>query len=211
MKTKILKTQDRDCIAYAQKVIQEGGIVAFPTDTVYGIGVSAFNDQAIRKLYDVKKRAVQKAIPILIAETSDLRKLVSDLPPQAERLMAHYWPGPLTIVLPALPNLPPALSPEPTVGVRIPASGFTRELLRATGPLAATSANLSGQESAQSAEDIIAQFANHIELILDGGETPGERASTVVDCTSASLRILRHGPIPADDIRATSTSGTVPE
>ncbi|MFO8036742.1 MAG: L-threonylcarbamoyladenylate synthase [Anaerolineales bacterium] len=201
MKTKILHDKDPECIAYAQKVVREGGIVAFPTDTVYGIGVSAFDNRAIQKLYAVKKRAERKAIPILIAETSHLHNLISTPPPQAKRLMEHYWPGPLTLVLPAKTTLPPALSPEPTVGIRIPDSRFTRELLRATGPLAATSANLSGKPSAQTPEDVITQFTDHIELIIDGGETPGERASTVVDCTSTSLRILRHGPISADEIR----------
>lgn len=202
MKTKILQDKDPECIAYAQKVIQEGGIVAFPTDTVYGIGASAFDNQAIQKLYDVKKRAERKAIPILIAESSDLNSLISHLPPQAKRLMDHYWPGPLTLVLPAKTSLPPALSPEPTVGIRIPDSRFARELLRATGPLAASSANLSGKSSAQTAKAVIKQFADQIELIIDGGETSGERASTVVNCTSTSMQILRPGPISADEIRA---------
>ncbi len=207
MKTKVMKTQDPESISCVQDAIRRGGIVAFPTDTVYGIGVSAFDNQAIEKLYEVKMRSEHKAIPVLIADTSDLEELISDLPPQAELLMDQFWPGPLTLILPSKTTLPPALSPEPTVGIRIPGSTFTRELLRETGPLAATSANLSGKSSAQTAEEVIEQFANQIELIIDGGETPGERASTVVDCTKDTLRILRPGPISPDVLRAVWESG----
>ena len=201
MNTKIIQARNPETISTAQEIIQQGGVIAFPTDTVYGVGVSAFNNQAILKLYDLKKRSKKKAIPILIAEPSEINHLAALRSPECQRLMDRFWPGPLTLVLQGKDTLPPALSPESTVGIRIPASSFTRELLRATGPLAATSANISGKPSARTAADVIEQIAQGIDLIIDGGKTPSKGSSTVVDCTTERLHILRQGPIPADELK----------
>lgn len=200
MKTRTISTDHPQAIPQAQEIIKDGGIVAFPTDTVYGIGVSALDNQAILRLFRVKRRSQEKAIPILAADFEDVGMLTRHLNPPTRKLMEAFWPGPLTLVLEGKEDLPPALSPDPTVGVRIPDHTLARELLRATGPLATSSANLSGMESAQTARAVMLQLEGQIELILDGGETPGEQASTVVDCTSEPPRVLRQGPISGQEI-----------
>lgn len=202
MKTKVIKTNHPQAISRAHKVIQKGGVIAFPTDTVYGVGSSAFNSQAVEKLYEIKKREREKAIPILLAERAGLDNLVSEIPLKAQILMDRFWPGPLTLILPKNPGLPTVLSPGSTVGVRIPANPFTRDLLKTTGPLATTSANISGLESSHTAADVMGQLGGKISLLLDGGQTPGKQGSTIVDCSKEKLHILRRGPILEDEILA---------
>lgn len=200
MKTKRLAVSHPQAITTAQEVIQKGGIAAFPTDTVYGIGASAFKNQAIQKLYQVKERSREKAIPILVGKMEDAVNLTQGLSDPVRRLMEAFWPGPLTLVLPGRADLPLPLSPDRTIGLRLPAHPFTEALLRATGPLATTSANISGEDSAQTADEVWKQLQDRIELILDGGKTPGEQPSTVIDCTRETPKILRPGPISHDQI-----------
>jgi L-threonylcarbamoyladenylate synthase len=183
-------------LARAAAVIKAGGLIAFPTDTVYGIGASAFLPSAIERIYQAKERDHLKAIPILMADTADLTAITPQLSRIAEKLIGRFWPGSLTLVLPLRPSLPDNLSPAPTIGVRIPDHDLARELLRSTGPLAATSANLSGQAPALTADQVIDQLGDQLELILDGGPTPGGIASTVVDCTGEEPQLLRDGPLP---------------
>jgi len=184
----------------AAAVIQSGGVIAFPTDTVYGIGVSAFNKKAIDKIYDVKGRSQIKAIPILGSDVQDLDEITPPLSSRIRKIVANFWPGALTLVLPASSRLPENLSPTPTIGVRIPDLDEVRNLLRLTGPLAATSANLSGEPSALTAGDVLQQLGGRIDLILDGGPVFGGEASTVLDCSGEELKILREGPISLDAI-----------
>jgi len=200
MKTKVIKIEAPQSLPQALEVLKRGGLVAFPTDTVYGVGGEVFNVQAIESIFTVKERPREKAIPILLGDAADL-ELVS-LPPKqfVQRLIEYFWPGPLTLVLPARATLPPQLSPYPTVGVRIPAHEAACALLRASGPLAATSANISGQISPLTAQEVQKQLGGRIDLILDGGRTPGGESSTVVDCTMSELMILREGPILIEDI-----------
>ena len=185
----------------ATAVVQAGGVVAFPTDTVYGIGVSAFDGKAINKIYDVKGRSHLKAIPILASDLKDLTQITPPLSPKVQRLINKFWPGALTLILPLLPGLPENLSPTPTVGLRIPDHDLVRDLLQKTGPLAATSANLSGEPSALTADEVLQQLEGRIDLILDGGPVPGGQASTVVDCINNEFIILREGPITDKDIK----------
>jgi len=191
----ILPADHINAIDRAADLIQDGGVIAFPTDTVYGIGVTAFQEGAIDKLYRLKGRSALKAIPILLGETEQISRISPPLSPLVTRFASAFWPGPLTIIVSLLPSMPANLSPTPTIGLRIPDHEFIRDLLRVTGPLAATSANLSGEPSALSASEVKAQFGSRVDLILDGGRSPREAASTVLDCTTDQPAILREGPI----------------
>jgi L-threonylcarbamoyladenylate synthase len=200
-KTEIISLEAPDAIDLAADIIQAGGVIAFPTDTVYGIGVSAFKAEAIEKIYQVKGRSSLKAIPILINSAAEADLITPELEESVQKIIKHFWPGALTLVLPLLPGLPKNLSPTPTIGLRVPDHTLTRDLLLRTGPLAATSANLSGQPSALTAEEVRLQLDGRIDLILDGGPSPGGQASTVLDCTGDKLNVLREGPIDWETIR----------
>ncbi|MGD0751389.1 MAG: L-threonylcarbamoyladenylate synthase [Anaerolineales bacterium] len=202
MKTEILLAQDPGMLARAQAVLQKGGLVAFPTDTVYGVGALAFNGTAVGRIYTAKARPVEKAIPVLIGASIDLEKVTLEAPEAALRLAARFWPGPLTLVVPKHPDLPETVSVTPTVGVRVPDHSVARRLLSAAGPMAVTSANLSGQPSPSTAQEVLMQLGGKIALIIDGGKTPGGVPSTVVDCSGPEIRILREGPILKDQIWA---------
>jgi len=199
-KTEVHSLNDPGVFRQAADIIQKGGVIAFPTDTVYGIGVSAFDGKAIDKIYEVKGRPHIKAVPILLGDAVDLDQISLPLTPAVLRIISKFWPGALTLVLPASPGLPKNLSPTPTVGARIPNLDQIRNLLRATGPLAATSANLSGEPSAQTAGEVLQQLDGRIDLILDGGTVQGGQASTVLDCSGGNLKILREGPISLESI-----------
>jgi len=201
MKTEVLNGSDPDALTYAFEVLTSGGLVAFPTDTVYGLGALAFDGHAVKRIYAVKERSTLKAIPVLLGDLVDLKKITLQVPELAATLAAHFWPGPLTLVVPKHPSLPDMISATPTVGVRIPDHPLARALLRLSGPLAVTSANLSGQPSPCTAADAQAQLEGAIPLILDGGQSPGGVPSTVVDCLGTEPKIIREGPITLDQIR----------
>ena len=203
METKLISANDQNVIPLALQILRAGGLAAFPTDTVYGVGALAFDQSAIESIYAAKDRPLEKAIPILISDMGDLEKVAIDIPPLARRLAIRFWPGPLTIILPKNPSLPAAVSATATVGVRVPDHAIARELLRAAGPMAVTSANLSGHESPRSAQEVLIQLGGRIPLVIDGGETPGGIASTLVDVTGAEAVILRDGPLSLEQIKAT--------
>lgn len=202
MKTEILLTSDPNALRYAVDVLRYGGLVAFPTDTVYGVGALAFHREAVMRLYTVKGRSTDKAIAVLLGREADLAQVTSELTPAARRLAEKFWPGSITLVVPKNLTLPEAISSTPTVGVRMPDHDFARQLLTLTGPMAVTSANRSGEPNAQTAADVMAQLAGRIELVLDGGRVPGGVPSTVVDCTAAEPLVLREGPVSAAAIAA---------
>lgn len=195
MITKILPLQDPSALAKAIDVLMAGGLVAFPTDTIYGIGAFVFNEQAVGKIYEVKGRGPEKAIPVLAGEMSQLERITAGMNQWEMRVAEHFWPGPLTLVLPRHPSIPNAVSSLPTIGVRIPDFLLTLDFLKLTGPLAVSSANIIGQGGASTAAGVMNQFENKIDLILDGGVTPGGMLSTVVDCSSGEPLILREGQI----------------
>ena len=197
MNTKILPASE---IQQALRILKQGGIVAFPTDTVYGVGTLAFDNTAIESIYTAKDRPLEKAIPILIGDMSDLDKVADNIPEMALRFAARFWPGPLTCIVPKKRTLPPAVSATETVAVRIPDHPDALTLLRAAGPMAVTSANISGQASPSTAHDVYDQLNGRIPLILDGGETPGGTASTIVDCTGEKPVILREGPLTMENL-----------
>ena len=202
METKILLAASPDSIPLALDILKSGGLVAFPTDTVYGVGALAFDGAAVESIYAAKGRSVEKSIPILIGDPHDLANVTLEAPEMAARLATRFWPGPLTLVVSKHPNLPEAVSATLTVGVRVPDHPVARALLRAAGPMAVTSANLSGQPSPSTAQEVFAQLGGRIALIIDGGKTPGGVPSTVVDCLGAEPQILREGPITQADIRS---------
>jgi L-threonylcarbamoyladenylate synthase len=177
----------------AARLLREHRLVAFPTDTVYGLGTLAFDGATVLKLYVAKERPPEKAIPILIADIADLDQVARDMPPVAYRLMEQFWPGALTIVVPKQPHLPIEVSTTQTVAVRMPDLDLARDLMRLTGPLAVTSANRSSGPNPRTAHEVLDQLEGRIDAIVDGGETPGSVPSTVVDCTQATPAILREG------------------
>lgn len=186
----------------AAQLLRAGELVAFPTDTVYGVGALAWDAAAVRKLYTAKLRRLDKAIPILLADGADLALIARAVSPAARRLAEHFWPGPLTLVVPKADRVPPEVTAGgDTVAVRVPDHPLARALIRAAGaPLATTSANLSGGASPVTAEEVAAQLTGRIAMILDGGRCPGGVASTVVDVTGAEPVILRPGPISRQQI-----------
>ncbi len=202
MHTSILRADSPEALQRALEVLRAGGLVAFPTDTVYGLGALAFDNEAVRSIYIAKDRPLEKAIPVLLGEAGDLGLVASPVPEMARRLAARFWPGPLTLVVPKKPTLPEAVSATQTVGVRMPDHPAARILLGAAGPMAVTSANISGRENPSTADEVFAQLGGRIDLIMDGGRTPGGVPSTVVDCTSPVPGILRIGPLTLEDIRS---------
>jgi len=200
MDTKVVSSISPNAIHSALEILLSGGLVAFPTDTVYGVGAIAFDGQAIESIYVAKDRPMEKAIPVLISDKEDLAKVAMEIPVLAVRLIERFWPGPLTVLVPKRPTLPEAISATSTVGVRVPDHDVARALLRLAGPMAVTSANISGQPSPTSAGQVLAQLGGRIAMIIDGGETPGGIPSTLVDCTGDEIQILREGPISKEEL-----------
>ncbi len=184
----------------ALQLLRQGGVIAFPTDTVYGVGAAGYDGPAIAQLFDVKERPRSQAIPLLLADPADLEVVAVKLPPLALELARRYWPGGLTLVVPARPHLPPELlSGGTTVAVRVPAHAALRQLIRDLGqPLAATSANRHGAANPVNAQQVLAQLGGRLPLIVDGGSTPGDLPSTIIDVTSSVPRLLRHGVVTVE-------------
>lgn len=195
--TEVLPANKRQALSDAVTLIRYGQVIAVPTDTVYGLVCRYNSSQAIEELYRVKDRPPEKALPVLIGDESQLAQVIAGpLPALAQELIAAFWPGPLTLILPALPHLPPILTAGgSTVGVRIPNQPFLRDLARQAGPLASSSANRSGGPECSTAAAVLAQLDGRIPLLVDGGPTPHGQASTVLDLSSATPRILREGPL----------------
>ncbi len=201
MKTEMMSATHSVALRHAVDILNHGGLVAFPTDTVYGLAALPFETSYVERLYVAKGRSNEKSIAILLGNSSQLSQVASEMSAEAMRLAERFWPGPLTLIVPRLPSLPSVLSAKPTVGVRIPDHPVALALLQMVGPLAVTSANLSGRENALTAMEVLSQLNGRIHLILDGGRTPGGVPSTVVDCTGQEPAILREGPITQDDLQ----------
>jgi L-threonylcarbamoyladenylate synthase len=190
-------------VTEAARVLAGGGIVVYPTETLYGLGVDALNEAALRRLAELKVREAGKPIAVLIGDTRMLRDLVEEVPPQAATLMRRFWPGPLTIVFPARASLSPLLTgAEGGIGVRLSSHPIATALVRAVGrPVTAPSANPAGMPPPTTIEAARSYFGSRIDYYLDGGRLPGEPASTVVD-VRGELRIIREGAIAGTDLRA---------
>jgi len=196
MKTQIISATDPDAIALAGEVVCSGGLIAFPTDTLYGLGCDPRSPIALQKIYAAKGRSAAKAIPVLISDPDQLDSLTTGMPEGACRLIERWWPGALTLVLPKDPDLPLDLTPYPGLAIRMPDHPVALALLDQTGPLAVTSANLSDHENPRDAQGVVAQLNGLVDLVLDGGELAGGQASTIIDCLGIEPKLLREGPIP---------------
>jgi L-threonylcarbamoyladenylate synthase len=180
----------------AAGVIRRGGLVCFPTDTLYGIAADPFNPEAVRKIFALKGRHTGQALPLVAADTRQVEALVGPLSDAASALVAAFWPGPLTLLWPA----PAGLAPDVTagtgrVGVRVPAHAVARALCaRAGSPLTATSANLSGEPPSEDPDQVAASIGTGLDLLLDAGTTAGGPPSTIVD--ASELNLVRAGAVP---------------
>lgn len=186
----------------AVAVLKGGGVVAFPTDTFYGLAVDPFNPLALNHLFSLKQRDISKPILTLVEDRESLLSLVQEIPVAYESIMEEFWPGPLTLIFQAKVNLPTLLTAgTSTVGVRQSSHPFARQLLRAYGqPVTATSANVSGQAPAADAYEVKAQFGTKIEMVFDGGKSPGILGSTIIGLAENKLTFIREGMIPFADI-----------
>jgi len=197
--TRLRPVDDPSAVTAAVDLLRAGGVVAFPTDTVYGLGAHAGLAAAVAALYDVKERPAEKAIPLLLSSADDLPQVADPVPELAWRLAARFWPGALTLVLPKGPAVIEAVSAGPGVAVRVPDYPPLQALIRELGvPLAVTSANLSGAPSPVTARDVVAQLHGRVPLVLDGGPCRGGVPSTVLDLTANQPRILRSGALAAE-------------
>ena len=186
----------------AAAILRSGGIVAYPTDTVYGLGADVFNDIAVLNVFTAKKRPLSMPLPVLIAQTSQLQELVEDISPTARILMENFWPGGLTIVFhraSAFTSLAPADNNK--IAVRLPAHAVTLRLIEALGhPVVGTSANLHDSPAAFTTAEVNNQLGDTVDFIIDGGPCPGGIESTIVDITVHPPVILRKGAIPEEDL-----------
>jgi L-threonylcarbamoyladenylate synthase len=193
----------RDAVQEAATRIRGGGIVALPTDTLYGLAADPFRRDAVARVFEVKGRPADRALPLIACDTAQVTASFGPLNAVAERLATAFWPGPLTLLVMA----PPGLGADVTggtgrIGVRVPADAVARAVCRAVGwPVTATSANISGEPPSSDPDVIERTLGARIDLLLDGGPTPGGAPSTIVDVTTAETSLVRAGAIPWDEIQ----------
>jgi tRNA threonylcarbamoyl adenosine modification protein (Sua5/YciO/YrdC/YwlC family) len=191
-----------EAIERAARVVRSGKVVVVPTDTVYGVGADAFDQVAVAMVLAAKHRGRDVPPPVLVGSARTVDGLATEVPMYARILMRHFWPGALTLVVRAQPTLMWDLGEtNGTVALRMPDDEVTLRLLNEVGPMAVTSANLTGQPPATTAEEARDQLGGAVSLYLDGGTRSGSAASTIVDCTGEEPVVLRHGAIPADRVR----------
>ena len=197
-----LSSSLRQQVEKGVSLLKEGGIIAFPTDTVYSLSAAVNNIAAVERIYRIKERPRHMALPLLLADQSQLDKVAVSIPASARLLAERFMPGALTLVLPRAESVPDIVSgPNNSVAVRIPDHPIALALLRGTGtPLTGTSANLSGRPSSLTADEVNAQLDGRIELIIDGGRCPGGIESTIIDLTGADPVILREGAISRQEL-----------
>jgi len=194
----------RDAIDEAAKWIRAGYVVAIPTDTLYGLAADPFSAAAVARVFDVKGRVADRALPLIAADVAQIASRLGPLSETAARLADRFWPGPLTLLMPAARQLAREVSGGTgTVGVRVPADAIARAVCTACGhPVTATSANLSGAPAAVAADDVEHALGDRIEFMLDAGRTPGGAPSTIVDVTAGEPRLVRAGAIAWEEIQA---------
>jgi L-threonylcarbamoyladenylate synthase len=205
MAAKIIKidpSNTEQAFSRCSDVISSGGVIAYPTDTFYGLGADPANPAAVKRLFEIKGRGTDQPILLLLSDAGEVKSWAAEITPQASVLMKRFWPGPLTLVFKAKAGMLPELTAGTgTIGLRVPGSELTRGLLRFLGhALTGTSANLSGRPSPGTARETAEAIGDLAELILDGGETAGGKPSTVVDASVDPPRVIREGAIPSQDI-----------
>ena len=192
----------------AARIISAGGLVVFPTDTVYGIGCNPYNVAAIEAIFDAKSRSHLKALPLLVADLSVVVEVSTGQNTSAQALAKAFWPGALTLVLPKAAALPEALGGGDTIAVRVPDQDGLRGMIALCGgAIAATSANISGLPDALNAEEAAAYLESKVQLIIDGGQARGGIPSTVVNCSGSSPTVLRAGAISEEAVMLALTEG----
>jgi L-threonylcarbamoyladenylate synthase len=193
----------QDVPRQAVRILLDGGLVAFPTDTYYALGAAALDGEAVARVFAAKRRPHTEALSVFVADMGQWRMLVSDLPEIALRLAERFWPGPLTIVCQRAPHLPPLLAGGgETIGVRQPGSVLAVALCRALAmPITGTSANTHGMPAPVTAIEVGMDLGGHVDLILDGGACPGGHPSTVVDVTRTPPVIVRAGGVTPEELR----------
>ena len=191
-------------IEIAVDVLANGGVVAIPTDTLYGLAACAFNESAVLKVFELKGRPDGMALPLLLSDANDARMCVEDVPTDAMTLAEQFWPGALTLVLRKSAEVPYAVTAGmDTVALRVPDHPVPRAVSKALGaPITGTSANLSGRPGLTSAEAVRAEFGDAIDFVLDGGDAPGGVASTILDMSGDARNVLRHGAVSREQIEA---------
>lgn len=205
VRTEIVKIDPANpdqAFARCSEVIRAGGVIAYPTDTFYGLGADPKNPPAVRRLFEIKGRSGDQPILLLIPNALHVRLWADEVTLRAEEIMKRFWPGPLTLVFKAKSDVLPVLTAGTgAIGLRVPGSGIGRDLLGfLDAALTATSANRSGGPSPRTAHDVMSSLGGMIDLILDGGETPGGRPSTVVDMRFDRPVVIRDGAVDARDI-----------
>lgn len=198
----VLPATDPVSILTAARLLREGGVVAIPTDTVYGLAASVFQAEAIERVYRLKQRPREQQVPVLFATAADLPVLVETIPGLAWRLIEHFWPGALTLALPTRRPSPSLIGRgNRTIGVRMPAARSTLELLQTLGePVVGTSANVSGRPSATTAAQVVAELPGVDAVLVDDGVIQGV-ASTVVEVTAQGVVVHREGAVPVRRLR----------
>jgi L-threonylcarbamoyladenylate synthase len=192
---------DEVSLARAVEILRRGGLVAYPTDTVYGLGALPTDAAAVERLFTAKQRRPDQSTPLLIAGPRDLMLVTDDVPEVAQNLIRDFWPGGLTIVLEKSPTFHSRAITGNTVGVRVPDHVVPRELVRLLGaPITGTSANIAGGAEPLTADDVREQLGSSIDLVIDGGRTPGGTPSTVIDCTVDPPKVLRAGAISREEL-----------
>jgi L-threonylcarbamoyladenylate synthase len=194
----------RDAVQEAATLIRRGGLIALPTDTLYGLAADPFRRDAVARVFEVKGRHAERALPLIAYDTAQVTASLGRLTPIGERLAAAYWPGPLTLLVAAPPAVAAGVSAGTgRVGVRVPAGAVARAVCRAVGrPVTATSANISGQPATADPDEVERTLGARIDLLLDGGPTRGGAPSTIVDVTQDAPRLVRAGVIAWDEIQA---------
>jgi len=183
------------------RILKAGGVVAFPTDTVYGLGADFSNSRAVERIYEIKKRPKYLPLPLLINDVSQAKTLAATISQLTLFLARRFWPGGLTLILPKAASLPLYPVGQPTVAVRVPAHRVPLALIQGLGkPIIGTSANISGNLSASTAGEVEQQLEDRVDLIIDGGQCPGGSKSTIVDATGETPVILRQGIISQYEI-----------
>lgn len=198
---RIIPADHPDCVNLAVHLLAQGELVCYPTDTVYGLGAAAENDDAVRRLFAAKGRPLDKPLPLLIPDEAAAARL-AQVTPIARTLMRRFWPGALTIVMVKAPEFRSlALARQDHVALRVPDLHLLREIIRALGqPITGTSANRAGAPSPRAAAEAALQLGDMVALIIDGGPTRSASESTVIDITSDPVRILRPGAIRREEI-----------
>jgi tRNA threonylcarbamoyl adenosine modification protein (Sua5/YciO/YrdC/YwlC family) len=189
---------DQTALETASAAILDGNLIALPTETFYALSADLYNLRAVERIFQIKGRPDWKALLVLIDSVDQAEVISDNIPPMFYEIAARYWPGPLTLILPAAKRVPLKVTGGTgTVGMRIPNQPFTRSVIdRVRLPIIGTSANLSGHPSCSTAEDVLSQLGGKIELVVDAGDSPGTAASTVLDLTSKPARVVREGAIP---------------